>query len=80
MDGAQTTAGKRKGLQALIKRVSPNTQWTHCVIHREALASRQISPELNKVFCFFSEEAHRKQWEREVGMTCNKGHQPEPTQ
>lgn len=49
MDGAQTMAGKRKGMQALIKKVSPNMQWTHCVIHREALASRQISPELNKV-------------------------------
>jgi len=48
-DGAQTMSGKRRGLQALIKRVSPNAQWTHCVIHREALASRQLSPELNKV-------------------------------
>lgn len=46
-DGAQTMAGKKKGLQALIKRVSPNAQWTHCVIHRET--SRQMSPELNKV-------------------------------
>ncbi|KAL7377055.1 hypothetical protein ABVT39_020828 [Epinephelus coioides] len=42
-------AGKKQGLQALIKRVSPNAQWTHCVIHREALASRQMSPELNDV-------------------------------
>lgn len=45
-DGAQTMAGKRKGLQALIKRVSPNAmKWTH----RVALASRQLSPEINKV-------------------------------
>ncbi|XP_048048380.1 zinc finger BED domain-containing protein 5-like [Megalobrama amblycephala] len=48
-DGAQTIAGRRKGLQALIKRVAPQAQWTHCVIHREALASKQLSPELNKV-------------------------------
>ncbi|XP_062250231.1 zinc finger BED domain-containing protein 5-like [Platichthys flesus] len=48
-DGAQTMAGKRRGLQALIKQVSPNAQWTHCVIHREALASKQLSPELNNV-------------------------------
>ena len=48
-DGAHTMAGKKQGLQALIKRVSPNAQWTHCVIHREALASRQMSPELNDV-------------------------------
>ncbi|XP_060771673.1 zinc finger BED domain-containing protein 5-like [Neoarius graeffei] len=48
-DGAQAMAGKRSGLQALIKRVSPNVQWTHCMIHREALASKQLSPELNGV-------------------------------
>ncbi len=48
-DGAQTMAGKRGGLQALIKRVAPKAQWTHCIIHREALASRQLSPTLNDV-------------------------------
>ncbi|XP_049322931.1 zinc finger BED domain-containing protein 5-like [Astyanax mexicanus] len=48
-DGAQTMAGKRKGLQALVKRAAPDAQWTHCIIHREALASRQLSPELNEV-------------------------------
>ncbi|XP_062336324.1 zinc finger BED domain-containing protein 5-like [Osmerus eperlanus] len=48
-DGAQAMAGKRGGLQALIKRVNPNVQWTHCMIHREALASKQLSPELNDV-------------------------------
>ncbi|XP_073328897.1 zinc finger BED domain-containing protein 5-like [Pagrus major] len=48
-DGAQTMAGKRNGLQALIKKVAPDAHWTHCVIHREALASRQLSPELNEV-------------------------------
>ncbi len=42
-------AGKRGGLQALVKRVSPNVQWTHCMIHREALASKQVSPELKDV-------------------------------
>lgn len=39
---------RKKGLQALLKRVSPNVQWTHC-IHREELALRQINPELNTV-------------------------------
>ncbi|KAE8287193.1 Zinc finger BED domain-containing protein 5 Transposon-derived Buster1 transposase-like protein [Larimichthys crocea] len=42
-------AGRRGGLQALIKRVSPNVQWTHCMIHREALASKQLSPDLHDV-------------------------------
>ncbi len=47
-DGAPTMAGSRKGLQALIKRVAPKAQWMHCVIHREALVSKQLSPELNE--------------------------------
>ncbi|CAM4568285.1 unnamed protein product [Leuciscus chuanchicus] len=47
-DGAQTMAGMRKGLRALIKKASPNAEWTHCVIHREALASRQLSSELSE--------------------------------
>ncbi|KAL1268652.1 hypothetical protein QQF64_034015 [Cirrhinus molitorella] len=52
-DGAQAMAGKRGGLQALIKHVSPNVQWTHCVIHREALASKHESPQ---IFCALCEE------------------------
>ncbi|KAL6472591.1 hypothetical protein MHYP_G00187790 [Metynnis hypsauchen] len=48
-DGAQTMAGMRKGVQALIKKASPNAKWTHCVIHREALASRHHSSELSTV-------------------------------
>lgn len=38
-DGAQTM-----GLQGLIRKASPNAKWTHCVIHRQAVASRQHSP------------------------------------
>lgn len=48
-DGAQAMAGKRGRLQALIKHVSPNVQWMHCMIHRKALASKQLNPELNDV-------------------------------
>uniref|UniRef100_A0A3B5A4G3 Uncharacterized protein n=1 Tax=Stegastes partitus TaxID=144197 RepID=A0A3B5A4G3_9TELE len=48
-DGAQAMAGKHGGLQALIKHVSPDVQWMHCMIHCKALASKQLSPELNNV-------------------------------
>lgn len=48
-DGAHAMAGTRCGLQSLIKRVAPRAVWTHCMIHREALASKQLSPELNAV-------------------------------
>lgn len=48
-DGAQAMAGKPGGQQALIKRVYPNVQRTHYMIHREALVSKQLSPELSNV-------------------------------
>lgn len=32
-----------------IKKASPNAEWTHCVIHREALASRHLYTELSEV-------------------------------
>lgn len=42
-------SGKQGELQPLVKCTSPSVQWTHCVIVREALASKQLSPELNDV-------------------------------
>ena len=41
--------GRHKGLIAFIRKENPDVQWTHCVIHREALASKKMSPELNSV-------------------------------
>ncbi len=37
-----------KGLIAHIRQKNPDTLWTHCVIHREALASK-MSPELKSI-------------------------------
>ncbi|XP_060870664.1 zinc finger BED domain-containing protein 5-like [Metopolophium dirhodum] len=48
-DGARSMAGCYNGLQALVKKKAPNAVWTHCIIHREALASKIISPSLNEV-------------------------------
>lgn len=42
-------SGKYTGLQRLVKNVAPNVKWTHCVIHRQALASKELSPSLNEV-------------------------------
>jgi hypothetical protein len=33
----------------LVKAVAPNIKWTHCIIHREALASRDLSLNLNEI-------------------------------
>lgn len=46
-DGTQAMAGTWGGLQAPIKRTFPNEQWTHCAIHQEATASKQLSLELD---------------------------------
>jgi hypothetical protein len=43
--------GKKKGLLAHIKNLNNATDVisTHCIIHREALTTKKIAPELNKV-------------------------------
>ncbi|KAJ7986728.1 hypothetical protein DPEC_G00342900 [Dallia pectoralis] len=41
--------GRVKGLIAQIKKVNSDVQWNHCIIHREALASKRMSPELHEV-------------------------------
>ena len=42
-------SGRFGGLQMLVQGVAVNAKWTHCLIHREALASQQLSGELNEV-------------------------------
>lgn len=48
-DGARAMSGQYGGLQALIKTKAKKVKWTHCVIHREALAAKNITPELSNV-------------------------------
>ena len=48
-DGAGAMLGKKKGLRGKILQVAPNVNFTHCIIHREALASKALVPELNSV-------------------------------
>jgi zinc finger BED domain-containing protein 5/7/8/9 len=48
-DGAQAMSGKKAGLQALIREKAPDMKWTHCMVHREALASKDMSEELHDV-------------------------------
>jgi hypothetical protein len=37
-----------KGLQALIKRSALEAMWTHCMIHHESPAMKELYPELSK--------------------------------
>ena len=48
-DGAAAMTGQLSGLTARIKEVAPECESTHCVIHREMLASRKMPPELKSV-------------------------------
>ncbi|XP_070797156.1 SCAN domain-containing protein 3-like [Pituophis catenifer annectens] len=48
-DGAAAMTGRLSGLTAWIKEVAPECESTHCIIHREMLASRKMSPEFNSV-------------------------------
>ena len=45
-DGAKAMSGSFCGLRSLIEECAPTAKWTHCIIHREALVARELSPEL----------------------------------
>ncbi|XP_078534013.1 SCAN domain-containing protein 3-like [Lissotriton helveticus] len=47
-DGGRSMAGCYQGLQARIRSKAPNAVWTHCIIHREALAAGNLSEELHE--------------------------------
>ena len=48
-DGAAAMTERLSGLISRIKEVAPESEFTHCIIHREILASRKMCPELNSV-------------------------------
>ena len=48
-DGARSMFGKYNGLQSLICKCIPLAKWTHCMLHREALASQRFNIELSQV-------------------------------
>ncbi|XP_039113481.1 SCAN domain-containing protein 3 isoform X1 [Hyaena hyaena] len=48
-DGAASMTGRRSEVVAQIKELAPECKITHCFIHREGLAMKKISAELNSV-------------------------------
>lgn len=42
-DGAPSMAGRRNGLRTLVIQRAPSALWNHCMIHREQLASKELS-------------------------------------
>lgn len=48
-DGCPSMIGHLTGFLALVKKENPDTIFTHCFIHREALVAKSLVPELNEV-------------------------------
>uniref|UniRef100_A0A8C2E398 HAT C-terminal dimerisation domain-containing protein n=1 Tax=Cyprinus carpio TaxID=7962 RepID=A0A8C2E398_CYPCA len=48
-DGARAMLGKKKGLKARVLQVAPHLNFTHCIIHREALACKTLNAEFKHV-------------------------------
>ncbi|XP_060774418.1 SCAN domain-containing protein 3-like [Neoarius graeffei] len=48
-DGAAAMTGRKSGVVARIKAVNPNVKSVHCMLHRQALASKAIEPDLHLV-------------------------------
>lgn len=48
-DGAAAMTGRKSGVIAQIKTVNPKIMATHCKLHRQALASKRMGPDLHSV-------------------------------
>ena len=48
-DGAGAMIGNRIWLKAKVLNVAPHVTFTHCIIHRENLAAKNLRPEVNAV-------------------------------
>ena len=48
-DGAATMTGVHRGVVKQIQEKATHAKWTHCFLHRQNLATRQMSPELHDV-------------------------------
>ena len=49
IDGAPAMIGNMNGFKGLVKRVNPDMKFNHCIIHRQALASKDLSVEFENV-------------------------------
>lgn len=48
-DGAKAMTGHQSGLVVRLQEIMPNATWRHCFLHREALASKALPPEMDCV-------------------------------
>lgn len=50
-NGFVSMTAPNKGFKGIVLETAPHVKFTHFIIHREAPASKQLSPELRKVLC-----------------------------
>ena len=48
-DRAGAMLKEKAGLKARVLQVAPHVNFTHCIIHRESLASKTLEPELKHI-------------------------------
>lgn len=48
-DGARAMTGRYSGLVKQVQAVAPVDVWSHCIIHRQALATKRMPKELRAV-------------------------------
>ena len=49
MDGAAVMTGRHSGVVTQIKALAPECKVTHCFLHRDCLATKKMSADLNNV-------------------------------
>ncbi len=72
-DGAQAMTGRERGLAARVQQVAPFVKWTHCMVHREALAAKKMlvlfDSVLNQSVKMISHQMKSNQIWRSIWMT-----------
>ena len=51
-DGTAACTGFSSGAVKRIQKKAPNAKWTHCFLHKEVLAEKNLSPELHEILNF----------------------------
>ncbi len=51
--------GRERGLAARVQQVAPLVKWTHCMVHREALAAKKMPVLFAGSFDFYFDKSHQ---------------------
>ncbi|KAM3875808.1 ranBP-type and C3HC4-type zinc finger-containing protein 1-like [Diretmus argenteus] len=60
-DGARAMTGRHSGLVKQVQAVAPAAVWSHCIIHRQALATKRMPKELRAVLDEAAKEEERRE-------------------